>query len=660
MKLALIRLYNWKSYRRTEIVIPDGGPERGVVILEGNNGSGKTSLLEAITLCLYGRAGLPMVARAISAGRPDQSYDGFLERALNVGARGTAARMSVSLEFEDGDRRLGVERSWHFSAGGRHRRDEEEVRLRDGPDLDFVLLPPTPDTEGYVRDFVANRLVSQNLAGFFLLDGEHLERLAGSSVDDQIWRAVEAVLGAPELRTLAIDLRDYARERRRALPHGISARADRVSEELAQLEADERGASLQVETLMARLGPLRRQREEIVHRIGSLRGDSYRTFKTVFEERERLTRSRDERRAELRTLLAGDVALALAGPALLARATYRIRAEDRAARWESSSAASRGRFEEFLAALRDRSPSMVDENDLKEAWDAVWAVRPSDCVDVIRHGHLGEADRRAVQEHLESLSSVKGGAVSKLSKTVSQLDEEIAECEGQIAHQRGVDDESQGLADQLTVIQAAIAEAEAAHGREVRRLDDNRHLVSQKRLQSEGLLADGAAAAPTVARANRAERYADLADRLVEAALPRNFDAISTAVTAAYREMAHKSLVREVRIRRGEPVQLLDDQGEDVRRVDSSAGENQVFTLAVMSALAELAADFPIVMDTPLARLDTMHRRNVLAHFAGQRRQLILLTHPAELGPDERGMLEHRLAGTVHIGAPTVTAKRSP
>jgi DNA sulfur modification protein DndD len=254
---------------------------------------------------------------------------------------------------------------------------------------------------------------------------------------------------------------------------------------------------------------------------------------------------------------------------------------------------------------------------------------------------------------------VKGGAVSKLSKSVSLLDEEIAECEGQIAHQRGVDDESQGLADELTVIQAAIAEAEAEHAREVRRLDDNRHLLSQKRLQFEGLLADGAAAAPTVARANQAERYADLADRLVEAALPRNFDAISTAVTAAYRAMAHKSLVQEVRIRRGEPVQLLDDQGEDVRRVDSSAGENQVFTLAVMSALAELAADFPIVMDTPLARLDTMHRRNVLAHFAGQRRQLILLTHPAELGPDERKMLEHRLAGTVHIGAPTVAAELS-
>jgi DNA sulfur modification protein DndD len=600
-----------------------------------------------------------MVARAISAGRPDQSYDGFLERALHVGARGTAARMSVSLEFEDGDRRLGVERSWHFSAGGRHRREEEEVRLCDGPDLDFVLLPPPPDTEGYVRDFVSNRLVSQNLAGFFLLDGEHLERLAGSSVDDQIWGAVDAVLGAPELRKLAVDLRDYSRERRRALPQGVSVRADRVSEELAELEAGERSAAADVESLMARLGPLRRQREQIVHRIGSLRGDSYRTFKTVFEERERLTRSRDERRAELRNLLAGDVALALAGPTLRSRALDRIQAEDRAARWESSSAASRGRFTDFVNALRDRLPNIADEPDLKEAWDAVWAVRPSDCVDVIRHMHLGEADRRAVQEHLEGLSSVKDGAVSKLSKAVSALDEQIAECEGQIAHQRGVDDESQTLADELTVIQAAIAEAEAEHSREVKRLDDNRHLLAQKRVQSEGLLADGAAAAPTVARANRAERYADLADRLVEAALPRNFDAISTAVTSAYRAMAHKSLVQEVRIRRGAPVQLLDDQGEDVRRVDSSAGENQVFTLAVMSALAELAADFPIVMDTPLARLDTMHRRNVLAHFAGQRRQLILLTHPAELGPDERAMLEHRLAGTVHIGAPSAATELS-
>ncbi len=649
MRLRSIILRNWKAYRRAELLLP-GDDIQNVVVVEGNNGAGKTSLLEAITFGLYGRAGLALVARASGSGRPDQSYDGFLERALNVAARGRAARMSVRLEFESGEDLVGIERSWHFTPAGRHRRDDEEVRLFEGPDLDFVLVPPLPDTTEFVRDFVGRRLVSEHLAGFFLLDGEHLERLAGRTVDEQIWAAIEAVLGAPELRRLAADLRDYARERRKAVPIGAGDRAIAAVQELARTEVDERGAAIELDRLVAEVAPLRRERDDIVRRIGSLRGESYRNFKELFEAREGAVRARDEQREELRRQLAGDVALALAGSGLRSRAIARIDAEDQAERWEGSSAASRERFPEFMDLLRARGGEVVDEDLLRASWDEVWRKRPDDYPLHLRHTHLGEADRRSVAEHLGRLSAVRSDTVTALSRTVAELDQRIAALEREIAHQRGVDEESQGLADQLSSVQERIAALEARHAIGLERLETLRADVAMRRRVVDAMALDGASAAPAVARAAWAERYATLAERLVEAAVPANLDDISDAVTRSYVRMAHKTVVTSIRIRSDRPVELLDDEGEDVRRVDASAGENQIFALAVMAGLAGVAGDFPIVMDTPLARLDPLHRRNVLSHFAEGSRQLILLTHPAELGPEEMSVIAPRLAGTVRIG----------
>lgn len=654
--LRSIALRNWKSYRRVIIDLPADAAGRNVYIIEGNNGAGKTSLLEAMTLCLFGRSGLDLVARASSASRPDQSYDGFLERALNAGSRGQAARMSITLEFDGSRGPVAIERAWHFSASGRHRREDEEVRLFEGPDLDLVPLPEL-DEGDFLRDFVTQRLISRNLAGFFLLDGEHLERMAGQGVDTQVREAVEAVLGAPALRGLAADLRAYARDRRRQLPQGTDTRIGAATEELAALEIDEHNALERVESLVVGLGPLRRTRDEVVRRIGSLHGDSYHSFKALFEDREQVVRSRDSQRDELRSLLSGDLALALAGPTLRKRVLTRIEAEERAERWESGSNASRGRFEEFLGALRSKQPVEESEIDtLRSAWDEVWSARPEDCATEIRFLHLGETDRRSVTEHLDRLSSVRSENIADLSRAVAAHDRRIQEIEREIGRQRGNDGESQALADELTAIQEKIAQSEAQHRQAVDELDRVRTLLSERRSEVAELLASSELAAPLIDRAGRAERFADLAERLIEAALPANLDGLSEAVTLAYRAMAHKSVVERVRIQPNGAVQLLDGAGGDLRRVDASAGESQIFALALMSALAELAGDFPIVMDMPLARLDPLHRRNVLNRFATGDRQLILLTHPAEIGPDEFAILEPRVAHTVTIGLPSPAA----
>ena len=76
MKILSIELVNWRAYSQARF---EFNPSKigSIVVIGAPNGYGKTSFFEAVTLCLYGKTGLPLLARASDQefGRPAVSYD---------------------------------------------------------------------------------------------------------------------------------------------------------------------------------------------------------------------------------------------------------------------------------------------------------------------------------------------------------------------------------------------------------------------------------------------------------------------------------------------------------------------------------------------------------------------------------------------------------
>lgn len=665
MFLKSIRLRNWKAYVDATFEFPDPSPTRNVILIGAKNGFGKTSLLEGIALGLFGRDGLPLVGRArFGDGGADHrlelSYNDFLERAFHAQSREQgSASASVQLTF-GGDEPITLHRIWHFSGGGKHRREEEEVRIYVGPDEELLSTPPLEDRDEFIRSFVAQKFLPVHLAQFFLFDGEQVQRLAQRDMAAQVRLGIEGILGVPVLRELSADLREYAKDRQRRAGHVGDERIERLRAEIRELEIREETFNSELRDTDPQIDPLRTHRDQLVRQISTLHGGSYANLKELFETRERLDRDRERYRDELRRLLSFDVALAITGPKLRADTARQLGEESVLERWLSGKSQGDSNFDRFVASL-DRSPPELDppltaaqhhvmRDKLRNAWQSLWHPTPEGCAREVRHSYLNESERVLVRERLQRAEDLAIDKVGTLLQKVEEFDQDIRKLDARIAQQRGVDVEAEQLAEQLGDAQERLSELESRRREVDRELEGLRGQLNPKRQELGRMQESFFAAEPQLRRSARAHAIAGLVERIISEAFPEHIGDVARAMTEAYRAMAHKGVVRRIEIAPDCSVKLLANGTRDLRGMDASAGESQIFALSLIAAIAKVSGrGFPIVMDTPLARLDPEHRHNVLSYFTRSEGQVILLSHPDEVSGSYLELIEPKMLAEMRI-----------
>ena len=86
-------------------------------------------------------------------------------------------------------------------------------------------------------------------------------------------------------------------------------------------------------------------------------------------------------------------------------------------------------------------------------------------------------------------------------------------------------------------------------------------------------------------------------------------------------------------------------------RVDQTSlsnGEKQIFIMALYHSLVQLGRhEIPFIIDTPFARIDTEHRRNISQHFfSALRGQVFILSTNEEIGGDHVRIMQDKIAAT--------------
>ncbi|PAF46111.1 hypothetical protein BKH46_08985 [Helicobacter sp. 12S02634-8] len=91
---------------------------------------------------------------------------------------------------------------------------------------------------------------------------------------------------------------------------------------------------------------------------------------------------------------------------------------------------------------------------------------------------------------------------------------------------------------------------------------------------------------------------------------------------------------------------------EPIYQSNQSKGQNQVLATAILWALSELSSyDIPLIIDTPLGRLDKDVRQRIILEYYknSQFKQIIVLPTSAEMGKEELVSIEDGLSGLYQI-----------
>jgi DNA sulfur modification protein DndD len=133
----------------------------------------------------------------------------------------------------------------------------------------------------------------------------------------------------------------------------------------------------------------------------------------------------------------------------------------------------------------------------------------------------------------------------------------------------------------------------------------------------------------------------------------RKCDVLCKYFLAAFKRLARKGdIVHDAQICPEKfKVTLLDKHGVEVPKKRLSAGEKQIYAIAMLEALGKASGrNLPVIIDTPLGRLDTQHRQKLVdSYFASASHQVIILSTDTEIDLSFYEGLEDSISHGYHL-----------
>ncbi len=641
MILDEITLHNFGLYNgRQSITLTPASQDKPVILFGGLNGGGKTTLLDALQLCLFG-------GHAKTSSRGSLAYPEYLARCIHRGADMPEAGVRISFRHTvDGQEECYViDRSWRLANGNCKERFEV---LKNG-NLDPALAD---NWASQVDDFIP-----ANIAHLFLFDGEQIERYASQQDSSLlIGTAIQNLLGLDMVDQLDKDLQVYER-RKRVQEKDPGAQADIAALENELRELRIRTDSLKQERASLRTLQIDRRRRELTQiedRYRKLGGDLYDERLHIEERLKEADALVSANAGELRELASGALPLVLV-KVLLKSAAERDQHEEECRRARDVLETLQVRDQAALKRIRSQFKDKKIGDALKSFFDADRAKRESlskkdtllDLSQDVRsdiHALLrGDLDalHEESEKQLRRHRKLEGAARKVRSEHESIPGEDaIAELSGRREATRSeirkLEAQNEDMAREIDRLEREIQRTEQSLGR----LLERDAVARRQREDQERIL-------------RHSSRVRATLESFRSAVIARHVRRIEQLVLESYQQLLRKaSLVTRLSI---DPVSYaLTLFGRDSAPLSPerlSAGERQLLAIALLWGLAKASGrPLPTAIDTPLGRLDTGHRIHLVERYLPfASHQVLLFSTDEEISGDYLERLRPWVGRTYHL-----------
>jgi DNA sulfur modification protein DndD len=622
MTLDYLCLENFGAYcgRQEAHLTPEEG--RPVILFGGMNGGGKTTLLDAMQLALYG-------SKAKLSNRGRMGYRDYLRDCINRNAdpgEGAGVVLRFRRTVEGKVSHFELQRTWRMGVKG----IEETLRvLRDGERDDLF-------TDHW--DEVIDSYLPVGISNLFFFDGEQIKDLAeGENSAAILGTAISSLLGLDLVDRLEGDLRVFERRKK---TEGLDPEAARLLEiaqaEVEHLDREQERLAMESGALVNEAGRLGKDLKEREASFRSEGGDLFLRRKEFETEQAALKKDLADAESRLRELAAGPLPMLMVDH-LLAEVETQARKETEIRHNQLLVEAMEERDEALLVILESEklAAAAIKRVSRELAMDRKYRLG------LASEPLLLDADPHFPAQVAHLRAKVLPDAVQasrELLVVIRDLDEKIARLDGELGR---VPEE-----DRIAGFQKELDHARRLHAEKMAELDSlqiRRDVMTRQRNEAEARLdrfgdrdIDAKVAEDDRQRMlKHSKRVRETLGKFRTEVIRRHVSNMEALMLEAFRTLLRKSdLVHGLTID-PETFQItLTGRGNQPLPFDRlSAGERQLLATALLWGLARASGrPVPTIIDTPLGRLDSSHRRHLVErYFPFASHQVILLSTDEEI-----------------------------
>ena len=638
MKFRKLTIENYKSFQfPTTISFPDSSAGKSIFLIGGMNGAGKTSVMEAVNICLYGA-------------KQDFIYKYINRKEL---AKGNAyASFELVIETDDLEE-IQVKRSWTAGTVDSPKpKDLEEklVVIKDGKRVSV-------HNKDMWQDYL-NAMIPKGITQFFFFDGEKIQEIAADDHSEvRLKSSLEAALGIQYISRLSndvlhlkqderknfveisdedIDFKESELKREKAKLSKKQQEKDEVQSELNQFKSDYEDAKSRFlaafnaepesadETkqrerkkiqLASKKGQLDNQLKSIIdkHLPWALAGKLFEPLKTQIDEERNAQASKAISSQALQ--LAQDIVSAIDKPEPIYPSPL--------------SSDQRKEFEKRVLSVlqEDQSDSgnaflNLSDRDIAKVLNKIEEIEQSEILSL--KDFLTE--RNEMDQELSQLEGASMGASSDTEKQLfDELQQQMESCQNQIGR---LTVKLQNLSEEVLTIENRIKDIELELGKLY-----NKHNMSKEKVDF----------------IKECDAIANLLMSFIAKMRRNKIQLLQEKTLDMYRLLSSKSgLIKDLSIdKKTYEISILDRSGHEIKKSGMSAGEKEIFAVSLLWGLAQTSQlNLPIIIDTPLSRLDSIHRDNIVNnYFPNAAGQVIILSTDTEIDNNYFKTLETHLSG---------------
>jgi DNA sulfur modification protein DndD len=594
------------------------GSTKPIILFGGKNGAGKTTLFEAFRLCLYGSTLPEFQIKGLDYQKYIRSK---IHRSTKLVLQPVTASITIDFDYarQGVTQKYTVERRWH--------RNDDHVDEEFHVSINGKVLEEIESSQW--QEFVKD-LIPVGVSKLFFFDGEQIQALAQDNTDEiHLRQSFYSLLGLDLVDRLKSDLHIRLIKNARDADKEFGKKLDGLERQLKRLESEKEKILQESSSLENTLEVKKRNATAYEERLAKEGGSFAQRREQLMQEKAVLETEIDRIYDNIRSLCEGLLPFTFI-PHYCKALKERLEKEDEA----QSKSLTSSQIAKSINSVRRHAIASVKrmvtesngraelvkelekifEHEINKKASRIEGTAANTDLKIIRH--LSNYDKTKILHWIDTVLEDIPGEIKHLSTRLEKLTIQLQRT-GDHLSKAPSNEVIAPIVRDLTKLNQDIGKIQArikANDEQVKQLD-------YKIMHVNVAMREATKNKKKFEKVNRGLLLAhktemalqEYEDRLKDEKLQQ----LSISLIECLNELMHKEIFQKAHI---DPetfaVTLYDSENNAIPKDQLSAGEKQMYAIAILWALARTSGrPLPFIVDTPLARLDSDHRLNLVNNF---------------------------------------------